>query len=134
MLRHAGARCCTVTVTPTQEAGDGQQAVDLVRALGPDVVLMDVDMPGMDGITATELICARQEPAPRILMVTTFGRPGFLRRALRAARAGGTAADVAREVQVSEGTVRTTSRPAIGKMGARTRADAVPTADENGWL
>ena len=64
----------------------------------------------------------------------TFGRPGFLRRALRAARAGGTAADVAREVQLSEGTVRTTSRPAIGKMGARTRADAVRIADENGWL
>jgi two-component system response regulator DesR len=37
-------------------------------------------------------------------------------------------------VQLSEGTVRTTSRPAIGKMGARTRADAVRIADENGWL
>jgi two-component system response regulator DesR len=53
---------------------------------------------------------------------------------LRAAREGGTVADLARAVHLSEGTVRNHLSAAIGKTGARTRAEAVRIADENGWL
>jgi two-component system response regulator DesR len=53
---------------------------------------------------------------------------------LRTARAGGTAADVAAQLGLSEGTVRNHLSAAIGKTGARTRAEAVRLADENGWL
>jgi two-component system response regulator DesR len=53
---------------------------------------------------------------------------------LRAARAGGTVADVASALGLSEGTVRNHLSSAIGKTGARTRAEAVRLADERGWL
>ena len=53
---------------------------------------------------------------------------------LLAAREGGTVADVARALHLSEGTVRNHLSSAIGKTGARTRAEAVRIADENGWL
>jgi two-component system response regulator DesR len=53
---------------------------------------------------------------------------------LRAARTGGTVADLAKQVFLSEGTVRNHLSSAIGKTGARTRAEAVQIADSNGWL
>ncbi|KHL04412.1 response regulator [Sinomonas humi] len=53
------------------EAGDGAEAVRLTRELAPDVVLMDVRMPRMDGIEATRLIAAAQSPA-RVIILTTF--------------------------------------------------------------
>ncbi|MDN5853843.1 MAG: response regulator transcription factor, partial [Actinomycetia bacterium] len=53
---------------------------------------------------------------------------------LRAARDGGTVADIARHLHLSDGTVRNHLSSAIGKTGARTRAEAVRIADENGWL
>jgi two-component system response regulator DesR len=53
---------------------------------------------------------------------------------LRAARAGGTIADIAADLSLSEGTVRNHLSSAIGKTGARTRAEAVRIADERGWL
>ena len=53
---------------------------------------------------------------------------------LRSARAGGTVADIARELHLSEGTVRNHLSSAIGKTGARTRAEAVRLALDNGWL
>ena len=55
------------------EAVDGQQAVDLARSLRPDVVLMDIRMPGLDGIEATRRIASTQ-PGVRVLMLTTFDR------------------------------------------------------------
>jgi two-component system response regulator DesR len=53
---------------------------------------------------------------------------------LRAARSGGTVADIARTLHLSEGTVRNHLSAAIGKTGARTRAEAVRLADDHGWL
>ena len=155
---------------------------------GRDVALLDVEMPGLDGIAAAAALRAAL-PACRVLMVTTFGRPGYLRRAmeagasgfvvkdtparqladavrrvhaglrvvdptlaaetlaagasplteretdvLRAARDGGTVADIARALHLSEGTVRNHLSSAIGKTGARTRAEAVRLAEQNGWL
>lgn len=170
------------------EVGRGDEVVEAALATGPDVALLDVDMPGMDGIAATAALLAAV-PACRVLVVTTFGRPGYLRRAmaagasgfvvkdtpaaqladavrrvaaglrvvdpqlavesltsgasplterehdvLRAARSGGTVADIARGLFLSEGTVRNHLSSAIGKTGARTRAEAVRIADENGWM
>jgi len=175
-------------LTVVAEVGRGDEVVDAARRTAPDVALLDVEMPGLDGIAATAALRAAV-PACRVLMVTTFGRPGYLRRAmeagasgfvvkdtparqlaeavrrvhaglrvvdaslaaetlasgvspltaretdvLRAARAGGTVADLAATVHLSEGTVRNHLSAAIGKTGARTRADAVRIAEENGWL
>lgn len=69
------------------EAGTGDEALDLVLRVRPDVVLMDVDMPGMDGIETARLLRERGSAA-RVLIVTTFGRPGYLRRGLQAGAAG----------------------------------------------
>jgi two-component system response regulator DesR len=170
------------------EVGRGDEVVAAARASRPDVALLDVEMPGIDGIAATAALRAAL-PSCRVLVVTTFGRPGYLRRALeagasgfvvkdtparqladavrrvhaglrvvdptlaaeslaagntplteretqvlRAARAGGTVADVAAGLHLSEGTVRNHLSAAIGKTGARTRAEAVRLAEESGWL
>jgi len=170
------------------EVGRGDEVVAEVRRVRPDVALLDVEMPGLDGIAATAAVRAAV-PSCRVLVVTTFGRPGYLRRAiaagasgfivkdtparqlaeavrrvaaglrvvdptlaaetlasgtspltaretdaLRAARDGGTVADIAATLGLSEGTVRNHLSAAIGKTGARTRAEAVRLADEHGWL
>jgi len=175
-------------MTVVAEVGRGDEVVAAARESNPDVALLDVEMPGMDGIEATrELRTAL--PDVKVVIVTTFGRPGFLRRALvagangfvvkdtparqladavrrvnsglrvvdptlaadslavgespltareteviRAARAGGSVSDIAAAVFLSEGTVRNHLSAAIGKTGARNRADAVRIAEENGWL
>jgi two-component system response regulator DesR len=170
------------------EVGRGDQVVAAAREAKPDVALLDVEMPGLDGIAATQALHDAM-PEVRVLIVTTFGRPGFLRRALQAgasgfvvkdtparqlaeavrrvhaglrvvdpvlaadslaggespltaresevlvaARSGGSVADIARQVELSEGTVRNHLSSAIGKTMARNRADAVRIADEFGWL
>jgi DNA-binding NarL/FixJ family response regulator len=69
------------------EAGNGAEAVDLVRTERPDVVLMDVRMPGMDGIEATRRITAH-EHAPKILVLTTFDLDEYVYSALRAGASG----------------------------------------------
>ncbi len=69
------------------EAGDGAEAVRATRALRPDVVLMDVRMPRMDGIEATRQIVAAGSPA-RILVVTTFDLDEYVYAALRAGASG----------------------------------------------
>ncbi len=69
------------------EAGDGAQAVELTRSLRPDVVCMDVRMPGIDGLRATELVLRLPEP-PRVLVVTTFEHDGYVLDALTAGASG----------------------------------------------
>ncbi|MGO4454083.1 response regulator [Arthrobacter sp. RAF14] len=170
------------------EAEDGEAALVAVREHSADVALLDVQMPGLDGLATAERL-RREVPGCRVLMVTTFGRPGYVRRALQAGAAGfvvkdtparqlaeavrkvraglrvidpslaaeslvagespltarevdvlrvsaggGTVADIAREVFLSEGTVRNHLSSAMAKTGGRTRSDAARIASENGWL
>ncbi|MFC7307396.1 response regulator [Streptomyces monticola] len=71
------------------EAGDGAEAVALAARTRPDVVLMDIRMPGMSGITATEkILSAASEPAPRVLVLTTFDLDEYVYGALRAGASG----------------------------------------------
>ncbi|MGW1493391.1 response regulator [Streptomyces sp. NBC_00191] len=70
------------------EASTGAEAVPVVRELRPDVVLMDVRMPEIDGIRATEQILATLDEPPRILVVTTFENDSYVYDALRAGAAG----------------------------------------------
>lgn len=69
------------------EVEDGEAAVAAAAAHRPDVALVDVEMPRLDGISATERITA-VSPGTKVLIVTTFGRPGYLRRALQAGASG----------------------------------------------
>jgi DNA-binding NarL/FixJ family response regulator len=69
------------------EAGDGQEALDLVGELQPDVVLMDVRMPGMDGVEATRRIVERGDRS-RVIILTTFDVDEYAYAALRAGASG----------------------------------------------
>jgi two-component system, NarL family, response regulator DesR len=170
------------------QVSTGDEVVAAATAARPDVALLDVQMPGQDGITAAAEL-HRALPACRIVVCTTFGRPGYLSRAmaagavgfvvkdappeqlvdavrrvhaglrvvdpalaaeslatgqspltererdvLRVASSGGTIADVARILSLSQGTVRNHLSAAIGKTGARTRAEAARVAEDRGWL
>ncbi|MFC5720883.1 response regulator [Streptomyces gamaensis] len=70
------------------QAGDGLQAVEAARTLQPDVVLMDIRMPQMDGLTATEMMMSQLADPPKVVMLTTFGQDDYVRSALRAGAAG----------------------------------------------
>jgi DNA-binding NarL/FixJ family response regulator len=84
------------------ECSDGAQAVDSARRLTPDVVLMDIRMPEMDGIEATRLIAAREgESGPRVLMLTTFDLDEYVYDALRAGASGFLLKDVPAEELVN---------------------------------
>ena len=184
------------------QAADGREAIAAVEAYNAEnsggdqaakaastlVVIMDVEMPVMDGISAAAALKERGANA-RVLMVTTFGRPGYVQRALdagavgfvvkdapaeqlleairrtsqglrtvdpalavdaltkgqsplsarevevlRAFESGGTVEDVASELMLSAGTVRNYVSSAMEKTHARTRAEALKVATENGWL
>ncbi|WP_405876444.1 MULTISPECIES: response regulator [unclassified Streptomyces] len=71
------------------EAGDGEEAVRLAAKTRPDVILMDIRMPGMNGIEATERILAEAAaPVPRVLVLTTFDLDEYVYGALRAGASG----------------------------------------------
>jgi two-component system response regulator DesR len=170
------------------QVGTGEDVVPEAERTKPDVALLDVQMPGIDGLTAAGILHERM-PDCRVIMLTTFGRPGYLRRAMESgasgflvkdtpperlidairrvvaglrvvdpalavetlavghstltdrerevlaiAADGGTVAQIAGRLYLSEGTVRNYLSSVIGKTGARTRADAVRIATERGWL
>jgi two-component system, NarL family, response regulator DesR len=166
----------------------GDEVVPAALAHRPDVALLDIEMDGIDGLAAAGAL-SEQVPECRALMLTTFGRPGYLRRAMEsgargfvvkdapparladairrvaagervvdpalaaetlahgespltarerdvlvAARSGTTAAEIARALFLSEGTVRNYLSAAIGKLGSRNRAEAIRAAERQGWL
>jgi two-component system response regulator DesR len=85
------------------QVGGGDQVLDAVRSSQPDVALLDIEMPGGDGLSAAALL-QREVPGVKVLILTTFGRPGFLRRALESGAAGfllkdAPAADLARAIR-----------------------------------
>ncbi len=69
------------------QVGRGDEVLDAVRRASPDVCLLDIEMPGLDGIGVLEQLRGVGMPS-RCLMVTTFGRPGYLRRAMDAGACG----------------------------------------------
>ncbi|MGE7432864.1 MULTISPECIES: response regulator transcription factor [Kitasatospora] len=75
-------------ITVVGEAADGAEVLPLARELQPDVILMDIRMPGLDGIRATELVLDALQPPPKILVVTTFENDDHVYEALRAGAAG----------------------------------------------
>jgi DNA-binding NarL/FixJ family response regulator len=81
--------CAEPDVEVVGEAGDGAEAVELTRRLKPDVVLMDVRMPGMDGVAATRQLTAGPEPTEaRVLILTTYHVDEAVYSALRAGASG----------------------------------------------
>ena len=74
-------------MTVVAEVGRGDEVVEAAQRSRPDVALLDVEMPGVDGIEATRRLRAAM-PDVKVVIVTTFGRPGFLRRALVAGASG----------------------------------------------
>jgi DNA-binding NarL/FixJ family response regulator len=70
------------------EAADGAEAVELAVATAPDVVVMDIRMPRLDGIAATRLLLERHRSPARVLMLTTFNQEAYVYDALRAGASG----------------------------------------------
>lgn len=69
------------------QVGRGDEVVTAARDLHPDVALLDIEMPGLDGLAAAAAL-TQEVPACRVIIVTTFGRPGYLRRAMESGALG----------------------------------------------
>ena len=83
------------------EAADGLEAVERSRAQVPDVILMDIRMPGLDGISATRRLSEELRDGPRVLVLTTFGLEEYVYEALRAGASGFLLKDVPPEQLIS---------------------------------
>jgi two-component system response regulator DesR len=69
-------------------AGNADRALELAAELKPDLVLTDIEMPGRSGLELAEALRAAGKDSPKVVILTTFARPGYLRRALDAGVAG----------------------------------------------
>jgi two-component system response regulator DesR len=69
------------------QAHNGREALEMVRALTPDIVLTDIEMPEMTGLDLAQAVRS-EHPRARVVILTTFARPGYLRRALDAGASG----------------------------------------------
>jgi two-component system, NarL family, response regulator DesR len=69
------------------QVGRGDEVTPAALASKPDVALLDIEMPGMDGLTAAAAL-SKASPGTKIVILTTFGRPGYLRRAMEAGASG----------------------------------------------
>jgi len=69
------------------QVGRGDEVLDAARAARPDVALLDIEMPGASGLDAAVALHA-ELPETRVLILTTFGRPGYLRRAMESGASG----------------------------------------------
>jgi DNA-binding NarL/FixJ family response regulator len=119
-------------------AGDGAEAVRICRELRPDVVLMDVRMPGMDGIEATRQLAGPDGDRPRVLILTTFDLDEYVYDALCAGASGFLLKDVTAErlfeavrvVAVGEALLApTVTRRLIGEFARLRPHAAAPSAD-----
>ena len=75
-------------ITVAGEAGDGHAVLRLADELDVDLVLMDVQMPGLDGIATTRRLLSRLNPAPKVLVLTTFDLDEYVYEAIRAGASG----------------------------------------------
>jgi DNA-binding NarL/FixJ family response regulator len=82
-------------MTVVGEAADGTEAVALAQELAPDVVLMDIRMPGLDGLAATRQLLAAAPPGLRVLVLTTFDLDEYVYEAVRAGASGFLVKDIA---------------------------------------
>jgi DNA-binding NarL/FixJ family response regulator len=89
------------TIEVVGEAADGLEAVECSRLHVPDVVLMDIRMPGLDGIAATRRLSEELKDGPRVLVLTTFGLEEYVYEALRAGASGFLLKDVPPEQLIS---------------------------------
>lgn len=90
-MMRAGLRAvleCETDLAVVAEAGDGHEAIRLAPAARPHVVLMDVQMPGLDGIRATEQLMQDERISARVVILTTFDRDDYLFEALRVGASG----------------------------------------------
>lgn len=115
------------------EAVNGSEAIELAHQLSPDLILMDIRMPVMDGLEATQTLMARADH-PKVLVLTAFGTDEFVDRALRAGAAGYILKDTPPDelinaVRAAAGGTRTLSPSAIESLLGRSTASAPGTAE-----